>query len=137
MRILVAIKSDKNSETLSHNTLRWAGRAGYNLRVFIPDNRQLSKYQKAIDDVNYHYYMDIPYTVIEKGDPLEYAKREGYDLLVLLPDDLPQWGKTRHPDLTVLKYANDIGAQRLLFSKYKKRDFKKFPNGASIQRVNL
>jgi len=135
MKILAAIVSDKNSEVLVDNTLKWAGRAGFNMRIFIPDKRQLSKYQKAIDDANYRYYLDIPYTCIETGDPLKYAIDEGYDLLVLLPDNLPNWGKSKHEDLTVLQYQEEVSVQRGLFDKYKKRDFKKFKNGASIQRI--
>jgi hypothetical protein len=137
MKILAAIVSDKNSEALVTNTLRWAGRAGFNMRIFIPDKRQLNKYMKAVDDANYKYYLDIPYTCIETGDPLEFAKREGFDLLVKLPDDLKYWGISEHEDLTVLQYQEEISQQRGLFSKYPKRLFKIFPNKASIQRVQI
>lgn len=129
--------SDKNSETLTDNTLKWAGRGGFNTRIFIPDKRQLSKYQKAVEDANYRYYLSLPYTVIEYGDPLKYAKKEGYDLLVKLPDDLPYWGKNDDPDKTVLEYSVEIGEQRVSFSKVSKRLFYKFKNGATIQRVNV
>lgn len=129
--------SDKNSETLIDNTLKWAGRGGFNTRVFIPDKRQLSKYQKAVEEANYRYYLSVPYSVIEFGDPLKYAKKEGYDLLVKIPDNLSEWGKSKDPDKTVLEYSVGVGEQRASFSQHSKRKFYKFKNGATIQRVNV
>lgn len=137
MKILIAIISDKNSEALTDHTLKWAGRGGFNTRIFIPDKRQLSKYQKAVEEANYRYYLSLPYTIIEYGDPLKYAKKEGYDLLVKIPDNLAYWGDNEDPDRTVLDYSVEVGEQRVLFSKYDDRKFYKFKNGSSIQRVNL
>lgn len=134
MKILVAIKSDKNSETVLE-TLAWVGRAGFNTRIFIPDKRQLSKYQKAIDDANYHHFLSLPYTMIEFGDPLKYAEKEGYDLLVTIPDSLKRWGRTRNEDKNVIDYAVALGEARVAFGQDPEMKLKKFKNGTTMQRV--
>lgn len=135
MKILAAIQSDKNATIMQDYTLRWAARAGYNMRIFIPDKRQLQKYEKAIEDANYHHYLALPNTIIETGDPLEYAKKEGYDLLIYLPDNLEYWNKKGGQDLTHIYYAEDVGKARVLFSNNPKKKSHKFRNGAEMVRV--
>lgn len=119
MKILVAIESTKRAEEMAHTTLRWAARAGFNLRIFIPDNRQRKKYQWAVDDANYHYWFNIPDSVIEAkskvGTPMEYAKREGYDLLVLLPDNLLDYCTVEDDDKSFVEYAEDVAKARVEF----------------------
>lgn len=117
MKILVAIQSSKRAEEMAHTTLRWAARAGFNLRIFIPDNRQRKAYEKYVDDANYHYYFNIPPSVIvaenKEGTPMEYAKREGYDLLVLLPDNLLDYNTVAEDDKTFIEYAEDVAKARV------------------------
>jgi hypothetical protein len=118
MKILVAIESTKRAEEMAHTTLRWAARAGFNLRVFIPDNRQRKKYEAAIDDANYHYYFSIPESVLVAGEsPMEYAKREGYELLVSLPDNLLDYYAVEDDDKSFIEYAEDVAKARVAFGK--------------------
>jgi hypothetical protein len=119
MKILVAIESSKRAEEMAHTTLRWAARAGFNLRIFIPDNRQRKVYEKAVDDCNYHYYFNIPPTVLvaqnKEGTPMEYAKANGYDLLLHLPDNLLDYKSVRDDDKTFIEYAEDVAKARVQF----------------------
>jgi hypothetical protein len=36
MKILVAIKSTGKPEECAHTTFRWAARAGFDIRIFVP-----------------------------------------------------------------------------------------------------
>lgn len=121
MKILVAIESTKRAEEMAHTTLRWAGRAGFDLRVFIPDNRQRKVYERFVDDYNYHYYgfLEPEQVVVAKskeGKPSQYAKAHGYDLLVLLPDNLLDYHTIQDDDKSFIEYAEDVGKARAEFS---------------------
>ena len=119
MKILVAIESTKRAEEMAHTTLRWAARAGFNLRIFIPTNRERKTYEKYVDDANYHYYYSIPPSVIiaksKEGTPMEYAKANGFDLLVTLPDNLLDYKTERDDDKTFIEYAEDVAKARVKF----------------------
>lgn len=117
MKILVAIESDKNAEQLAHTTLRWAARAGFDLRIFIPDRRQLKKYKKFLDEYNYYYWgnIDEERSIVAKADPMEWAKANGYDLLVTLPDNLLDYCTVENDDATFMEYAEDVAKARVEF----------------------
>ncbi len=138
MKILVAIESDKQAMRMAHTTLRWAARSSYNMRVFIPDNRQRRTYEKAVDDANYHYYFDIPPTVIEsnaKNTPMEFAKAEGFDLLVTLPDNMLDYRTVQDDDKTFIEFVTDVAAARSLFGKEPELVEVELEQGAKIVRV--
>lgn len=135
MKILVAIVS-KGAESLGHTTLRWAPRAGFNLRIFIPNEARLSDYQQVIEQANYDWYLDLPYTVLVPGaDPEGFAKAEGYDLLLTLSDHMKLWKKGDGYDGTVLHYATDVGKARVAFAKDSKLMRKRFNNGCEMVRL--
>ena len=136
MKILIAIESSENPKKLSNSTLRWASRAGFDLRIFIPDDNQLEDYKKAVADANHNWYINVPETaIIVKTTPKQYAKENGYDLLVLLPDDLRKWKRLHSHDRNVLEFATDIGIARLRFSKKPNKKIEVFSNGALMRRV--
>lgn len=138
MKILVAIESSgsNNAEQMAHTTLRWAGRSGFNTRIFVPNRRGFEKYEKAIEEANYHYLLSIPYScIIVKQDPAKYAEKEGYDLLLRIPDDLLDWRTKKDDDKTVIDYAEDVGAARVEFGTKPDMQEKIFPNGAIMTRV--
>lgn len=135
MKILVAIVNPESPDTLGKNTLSWAPRAGYNMRLFLPDESQLSEYFALIDHINYDQYLDLRYAMVVVGhDPKEYAEREGYDLLVTLPSDLKAWNKTRDREMMVIQYAEAIGAARVRIGNGDEKQVS-FPNGAVMERV--
>lgn len=139
MKILVVIQSSgsKFADQMAHTTLRWAGRSGFNTRIFVPNRRGFARYEKAVEDANYNYLLSIPYScIIVKTDPLEYAKAEGYDLIVYLPENLVDWRTSRNDDKTVADYAEDVGAARVAFGKNPDMQEKVFENGAVMRRVS-
>lgn len=120
MKILTAIESDKRAEQMAHTTFRWAARAGFDIRVFIPNRHQLKKYHAAVDDANYHYYLVgrvAEEVVVPKERPTEYAKANGYDLVILLPDTLLDYSTVEDDDKSFVEFAEDAGAARRQFSE--------------------
>lgn len=117
MKILVAIESDKNAEQLAHTTLRWAARAGFDLRIFVPDNRQSKKYKKYLDEYNYYYWgnIDEERSIVTKQKPMDYAREHGYDLLVTLPDNLLDYYTEEDDDKTFMEYTEDVAKARVEF----------------------
>lgn len=136
MRILVAIESSENANTLAKTTLRWAPRAGYNMRIFIPDTGQLSDYQEAIAKANYDEYLDMHDGMIIIGqDPRQYAKQNGFDLLLLLPDNLASWGRKRNLDKMIIEYAKDVGSARVKLTDANPGQSILFNNGTVIKKL--
>jgi hypothetical protein len=138
MKILVAIESSgaNNAEQMAHTTLRWAGRSGFNTRIFIPSHRTRKQYEKALEDASYTYYLSLPPSmIVSKVKPLDYAVAGGYDLLLYLPDNLTDWRTEKNDDKTVADFAEDVGSARKLFSKFPEINEKVFENGAVLVRV--
>lgn len=136
MKILVAIESSENPKTLARRTLRWAARAGFNMRIFIPDDSQLPEYLAAVKEANYEWYLDLPDSVIvTKITPKQFAKDEGFDLILYLPDDMRKWKTSLIHEINVLEYARQVGAARLRFSKDPNKKYERFSNGAIMERI--
>lgn len=135
MKLLVAIKSDGKAKTIGDYTLRWAGRGGYALRLFVP-GRQVRYYAQALKDANYDWYLALePDIIIKNTEPMIYAYAMDYDLLVTLPDDMEGWKKTGDFDRHVYDFAEAIGRARKLFSEKPRKRRIRFSNGAIIERV--
>lgn len=117
MKILAAIKSSKNAEEMAHTTLRWAARAGFDLRIFVPDKRQLKKYKKYLDEYNYYYWgnIDEERSIVTGQEPMDYARENGYALLITLPDNLLDYSVERNDDQTFIDYAEDVAKLRVEF----------------------
>lgn len=136
MKILVAVQSSENPKTLGRTTLRWAARSGFNMRIFIPDDNQLGPYREALLEANHNWYLDVPPVVLVVGtSPLKFAADEGYDLVVLLPDNLNKWQPKHSHDRNVIDFAADVGAARAEFAKQPDKKVWRFENGAVMRRV--
>lgn len=135
MKILVAIESSENPTLLAKTTLRWAARAGFNMRVFIPDANQLQPYKDAIDNANYDHFLDLPESIVEVGSARDYAVKEGYDLIVYLPDDMRKWDTRLTHDLNVLHYAKELGVARVELKDSIPGSTFTFSNGAVMERL--
>lgn len=136
MKILAAIQSSENAKTLSRTTLRWAARAGFNMRVFIPNEEQLPDYKKAITDANYRWHLAIPDDFIIVGtEPIKYAKDNNYDLIVYLPDHMNKWRQYLNHELNPLYYAKDVGRARVMLGGSPELRSYKFHNDVVMERV--
>lgn len=135
MKVLVAIESSENPKTLAKCALRWAARAGFDLRIFIPGQSQLSEYKEAIDEANYNWYLAIPKNaLITELTPSEFAKAQNYDLVLHVPDHLRKWDKKANHELNPYKFAESVGKARLLFADQSITRYV-FENGAVMVRA--
>jgi len=135
MKILVAVIGT-NSTDLFKKTLSWAPRGGFNMRIFISEAEPKEDYLMAIDNANHEYYVDIlPVSIIQGINAAEYAKNEGFDLLVELPDNMASWKPTDSEDGTVYHFAKDVGIARTKLAKYPARKEIRFASGAKVLRL--
>jgi|GEM_PF-6573687 len=135
MKILVAVIGT-NSTTLFKKTLSWAPRGGFNMRVFISEAEPKEDYLLAIDNANHEHYLDMPPAVIIQGEtPKAFAKKEGYDLLVTLADDMTSWHLGMQRDKMIIEYAVDLGKARVEFNADSSKTEHLFPNGSMMVRL--
>lgn len=135
MKLLCAIKSEGNHLTIADGTLRWAARAGYDLRIFVP-KVELEPYQEALTDANYNWYLALSKDMlIPDTDPMTYAQVMGYDLLATLPDGMTDWRKRADMERQVFLYCEAIGKGRLQFAENPGKRVKHYANGATMERV--
>ena len=136
MKILVAIEGQGlDHKVMGDSTLRWASRAGYDLRIFIK-NRQMRKYLEVLADANYHWYLGIDHTqIITNHKPMPWALEHGYDLLLRLPADLLNWRNRATMERQVFLYAEAVGKARLKFAQKPGKRVHRFANGAIMERV--
>lgn len=136
MKILLAIKPSKPKH-LADNALRWCGRLGYQMRVFVPKKRQLVKYAEEIAEVNYQYYLALGVDILTvHKDPKQYAKENGYDLLLSVPAELKAWRKgTAFKDTEIIWPRGAVGLARIEFGKKPKKRIKRWSNGCTMERV--
>lgn len=136
MKILVAIKSSGRPDEMAHTTYRWAARAGFDLRVFCP-KAEADAYRDALDDAAYHYWLvgRDENEIVTAGQPLAYARRHGYDLLCILPDNLLDYKTVRDDDKSMLEFAADVGTARKRFGNEPELRELPLENGCLIKRV--
>lgn len=136
MKILVAINNPKDAKVLGNTTLSWAPRAGYNMRIFLPDDSKGQEYIEILSHVNYREYLDLhPAMLLVGYDPESYAREHGFDLLLTLPDNLKRWNNRRNKDRMVIDYVSDVGAARLNMAEAKPGEISNFENGATLKKL--
>lgn len=135
MKILLAIQS-KNPEAIIDNALRWAGRTGFELRIFAPKDAY-HKYVAAVADANYHWYLAVKYSqIITKQDARDYAEMYGFDLLLLVPEDTKTWRYGHFmKDDEIMLCAEAVGKARAEFGQKPRMRIKRWANGCTMERV--
>lgn len=135
MRLLVIHETD-NWRQLSDTILRWCGRTGYELRVFAPRNKR-RKFLEEVWDANYNYYLALPDEIIvTKQGPDEYARANGFELILEIPAGLKEWRKRSAFRDKEIKWAYEaIAKARVPFEKNPRVTRKTFSNGAILRRV--
>jgi hypothetical protein len=113
----------------------WVSRAGYTTRLLIPDDAELPEYQEAIKDANYQEYLDMADDMLIRGNPLEYAQKHSFDLLVVVPSELKAWNTRKNKDHMIIDFAADIGAVRKKMSQDHTVHNMEFENGTRMVRV--
>lgn len=135
MKLLLAIEATKPKEL--EKALRWCGRLGYDLRVFVAKGKR-KKFLDIFDDCNYHWYLDIRHDqLISRTDAHTYARQHSYDLMLTVPENLEQWRKRSFLKPDELKHpVVAIGTARIEFGKKPRMQVKRFANGAIMRRVS-
>lgn len=135
MRILVTIQVTKPSK-LADNALRWVARAGYDFMLFCQPWRH-NRVLRAINDANYHYYLNVDEQNIAFSKPEIYAPANGYDLILRIPEGLESWRKgSKLKPAEILHFAKAVGAVRKQFSEQPSKQVHRWPNGAVMERVD-
>jgi hypothetical protein len=135
MKLLVAIPSNRPKD-LVRNTLRWAPRAGFELRIFADPKTKKSKYQNAIEEANYQHYLALRHKQVEyKLDPLAYAQANGYDLLVIIPPNLKRWNDTKELSAMVIEFQTALAEARKRMRDDTSLSVIDFENGARMVRI--
>lgn len=138
MKILVAIEAT-NPKIIVDKSLRWCGRVGFEMRVFFKNAKQRPKYEEAIADANYHYYLALePRQLIARTDAMKYARAYDFDLVITIPQELSAWRKGTQFKANEIKYAYEtIAKARGEFSRKPSMRIKRFANGAVMRRVTV
>lgn len=133
MRILVAVPSRGRSKTIFKRTLRWVGRTGFVVKVFV-EPQEIEQYRAGIEDANYRYYLDLkPDMFVDIGENdkglgfaksfiKKYAEENNFDLVFKMDDDVlrfNQQGKNKDDDRMVINFATMVGQCRVVFGRYK------------------
>lgn len=134
MKILTVVLCDIASDVNTGSPL-WVSRAGFTTRLLIPEDADIPEYQDAIQDANYQEYLDMSHDMLIKGNPLEYAQKNEFDLLVLVPSELEAWNTRKNKDAMIIDFAADVGAVRKRMSKDHTLHQMEFENGTRMVRV--
>lgn len=136
MKILVACQTE-DYKNIGDNVLRWAARAGYQFKLFVPYDKK-KRFEKAIKDVNWDFYMALGAydTLVFNEEPEVWAKNNNYDLLVTIPDTLQSWRKdSRSKPEEMALYIKAVGSGRKYFSENPKARIKRWTNGVTMKRI--
>lgn len=118
MKMLVSITST-DPKKLGDAALRLLGRIGQDVAIFIPAGKR-RKYKEVLLDANYHWYLALqPSVLITGSDAVAWAKRKGYELLVLLPEDMKFWSKDSETEAA--DFAATVGVARRALSSSRRR----------------
>lgn len=114
-------------------TLAWAGRLGYEKRLFIPKGKRF-QFRDVIADVNYNNFLDIPLDVIvDRTDPISYADQHNYDLVLILPENMKAW-EDNTDDEGMESFLRDVSTARVELGSTDKKLIK-WDNGAEMVKL--
>lgn len=132
MKLLIAIPSKGRSKKIFKHTLRWVGRTGYDVRVFV-EPQEIKEYREEAKHANYDIYMDFKddnFVDVGKNDEglshakkfiKDYAIKNNYDLVFRMDDDIMRFtgrGRNKTDDLMILEFCDMVGACRVAFGNF-------------------
>lgn len=114
MKLLVAIESSNIRAV--NKSARWAGRTGYDLRIFIK-SQDWEQYVDRLAEINMNHYIHLTKkNLIVDTKPKDYAIAMGYDLMINIPEHRPSFsGKRKRIDLDaeIPLFAEAVGKARV------------------------
>lgn len=135
MKILLAINSEKNHKSIANQSLRLAGRVGYEFKLFTT-LRAHKKYVRAIEEANYHWYLGMSRTAVISGQTAEqYAKRNKIDLMVTIPDDLEIPVDKLAEQRYIIAFCKKVEKYRIKFERGEYKKKRQLGGGAVMERV--
>lgn len=118
MKLLVAIQSKDRAQDLT-KLLSWLGRSGFTTRLFVPED-QWKEYAAGLQNAEFEHYLNLQGFLVISQDPYEYARKNGFDLLVLVPDKIAwlrrRWLRSRTTDGEAMEFGLEVRKARLKFS---------------------
>lgn len=133
MKLLIAVPSEGNAEGVADGALRIVGRTGFRVKLFVPSNQRRA-YRRAIADANYHWYLALTNELLEsKLPPFTYALKNGYDLLLIFPDNVYKWGNDM--DTEIADFVEKVGEARLKFASSPRKRIERLGRGVVMERV--
>jgi hypothetical protein len=136
MKILLAINSEKNHKSIANQSLRLAGRVGYEFRLFT-SLKEHKKYVRAIEEANYHWYLGILRTSVISGQTMyHYAERNGIDLILNVPDNLEIPVDKKAEQRYVIAFCKKVEKYRQRFESGQYKNRRQLGAGVVMERVN-
>jgi hypothetical protein len=143
MKLMIAIKS-QDGKVLEDRALRWCGRLGFEIRVFVPKKKR-AEYIEIINDANYNWYlaMDPEQVIVSSrfrgtlpNPAQQYARRHGFDLILYVPENLGEWkrGLAFSEEDIKIPYET-IASARGEFSRGPRKLIIRWNNGCFMERV--
>ena len=136
MKLLVAIES--KDIKLVNKSVRWAGRGGYDLRIFVA-GRDWEPYVDRLKEINQNHYIHLTHKHLVVDDkPMAYAVEHGYDLILQIPEHRPSFtGKRKRIDLDaeVPAFAEAVGKARVELGNSPELDSVTLKRGVTMRRV--
>lgn len=138
MKLLVAIES--SDIKLINKSVRWAGRAGYDLRIFV-SAYDWEPYVDRLKEINMNHYIHLTKKNLIADWSYgirHYALDKGYDLIVIIKETRPSFsGKRKMIDIDaeVPKFIEAVGKARVQFSENPELMRLKLSVGVTMERV--
>lgn len=114
MKLLVAIES--KDIKLVNKSARWAGRTGYVFRIFVK-GMDWEPYVDRLKEINMNHYLHLTHkNLVVDQKPIDYARENNFDLLLVIPEHRPSFtGKRKRIDLDaeVPAFAEAVGRARV------------------------
>lgn len=137
MKLLVAIQS--TDIKLVNKSLRWAGRTGYALRVFVR-GMDWEPYVDRLKEVSENHYINLSQkNLVVDSMPEQYAADNGFDLLLVIPEGRPAFSNKRlkiNLDEEVMEFAKGVGEARLKLSNAPELNSVSLKRGVTMSRVH-
>ncbi len=136
MKLLVAVKS--SDIRLVNKSLRWVGRTGYTLRVFVK-GVDWEPYVDRLKEISENHYLNLTAkNLVTDYDPEVYARENGFDLLLEIPEARPAFRQKRvriNLDEEVMEFAKAVGAARKTLSENHELSSVTLRRGVTMRRV--
>lgn len=137
MKLLIAVQS--KDIKLVYKSLRWLGRTGYDLRIFI-GGYDWEPYIDRLKDVNMnHYVLLTEKNLVVDVEPMVYAEANGYSLIIEVLEHRAAFSMKRKGielDKEVENFVRAVGEARVKLGESPELDSVTLRKGITMRRVH-